>query len=167
MGDELWQELEGRLRLADKERVAAFGIGLQEVAFAFVVENFDFMLCANLFAFGEAATGREGTCEGAVFRVECGHVLVQRKFELASVDVLEQIKKLGAVKVPRRMQFFKSLRQKPFVAGAVGGVQAVVADHRDSGIHEERERTEVSDQCKFRHERENLFDVMILAGLVP
>lgn len=76
------------MRFADKERVAAFGIGLQEVASAFVVENFNFMLCANLFAFGEAAACREGAREGAVFRVECGHVLVQREFELASVDVL-------------------------------------------------------------------------------
>jgi len=88
------------LRFADKERVAAFGIGLQEVAFAFMVENFDFMLCANLFAFGEAAAGREGACEGTVFRVERWHVLVQSEFELASVNVLEQVKELGAVEVP-------------------------------------------------------------------
>jgi len=64
------------------------------------------------------------------------------------------------------MQFFESLCQKPIVACAVGGVQAVVANHRDSGILEERERTEVTHKCKFRHERENLFDVMVLAGLV-
>ncbi len=64
------------------------------------------------------------------------------------------------------MQFFEALSQKPIVCGTVGGVQAVVADHRDSGILEERERTEVTHECKFRHERENLFDVMVLAGLV-
>ena len=154
------------MRLADKERVAAFGIGLQEVAFALVVENFDFMLCANLFAFGESAASREGACECAVFRVECGHVLVQREFELASVYVLEQVKELSAVEIPRRVQFFKALSQEPIVACAVGGVQAVVANHRNSGILEERERTEVTHECKFRHERENLFDVMVLAGLV-
>ena len=126
------------------------------------------LCCVQIFfAFGESAASREGACECAVFRVECGHVLVQREFELAPVNVLEQVKELGTVEVPRRMQTFEALSQKPIVCGTVGGVQAVVADHRDSGIHEERERTEVSDQCKFRHERENLFDVMILAGLVP
>ena len=64
------------------------------------------------------------------------------------------------------MQAFEALRQKPIVARAVGGVQAVVADHRDSRILEQRERTEVTHQCKFRHERENLFDVMVFAGFV-
>ena len=120
------------MRLTHKERVTAFGVALQEVAFTLVVQNFHLVLGANLAAFREATTRRERAGEGAVFRMEGGHVLVQSEFQALSVDVFEKVKELRAVKVPRGVERREPLRKKPVVAYTVGGVQAVVAGERDT-----------------------------------
>ena len=81
------QQFQGRLRLANKERVAAFRVALQKVTLALVVENFDLVLGTNLAAFGEPPTGSERTGECAVFGMECGHVLVEREFHAVAIDI--------------------------------------------------------------------------------
>lgn len=64
------------------------------------------------------------------------------------------------------MDCLQSLIQKPFVAGGVGGVQAVVAYERDPAILEDGQGTKIADKGEIRAEFQNLFQVMILAGLV-
>ena len=98
---QLGEELEGGLRLAHEKRVAAFRVALQEMTFALVVQDLDLVLGAYLAAFREPPPCGEGAREGAVFGMECGHVLVQRDFKTACVYILQQVEKLGAVQVPR------------------------------------------------------------------
>ena len=65
-GAEAGEQFEGRLWFAHKERVAAFGVALQKVAFALVVQNFHLVLGANLATFGEAAARGKRAGEGSI-----------------------------------------------------------------------------------------------------
>ena len=85
------QQFQRRLGLANEQRVSAFGVTLQKMPLSLVVQNFHLVLGANLAAFGEPPAGSEGTGERAVFGMEGGHVLVECEFQLAPVDVVQQV----------------------------------------------------------------------------